>query len=300
MNLSSFLASPVWGELTKRAWPLRALVLAVGLMVLPVAGFVLHGRAVGEQITQAQARHDRLQAQWLRGSEQVRLRDVLEAEIRQLQAGLEQRRRELFDDDGLASLLQNLARLGDGLSFERVTVLESRARPHYLELPVQVQITGDYLALQLFLARFARLGRLVTVQQLLLTRPDEHAPGPLHLQLQLQAYRAVVSSTAVQPAIAASVAARDPFATDEVVVPDAALPGQATMVGHLRGQQGQVALIRAGEVVYPLREGDVFGRERVMVIDEGRVELMAVEGEGPLPRVLRLVPFVEGQDKEVR
>ena len=300
MSLAWLDAWPVWRGLVRRGWSLQALLLAAGLMLVPMAGYLLHGRGVSAEIAQAEARREQLQVQWHERSVEAQMRELLETEVRQLQTGLDRSRRELFDDDGLASLLQSLARLGEGLSFEQVTVLESRARPHYLELPVQLQVSGDYPALQLFISRFARLGRLVTLQELLLTRPAEHATGPLNMQLQLQAYRAVVPEATAQPATTAPLAPRDPFAADEASDVAAVPSGMAAMVGHLRDRRGQVALIRVGEVLYPLREGDLLGRERVTAIDEERVELVASNGDRPLPRVLRLGAGVDGQEKEVR
>lgn len=293
MNVS-LSTGPVWSSLVKRSWPVKALLMGGCLLIIPLTAFVLYGRGLVERIEQAEVIHSQSQSRWEGKSALAARLETYQEQVRQLEVELAGSRRELFDDDGLASLLHNLTRLGVGLTFEQVTVEDARTREHHVELPIQVQATGDYSALQGFLSGLAGLGRLVALQELHLAAADSHPSGPLLVQLRLQAYRAALVDTLPEVSMVQSAEPRDPFTAAESLASEAAPLAGVAMVGYLRGQQGQVALVRVGEVLHPLREGDLLGPERVASIDEGRIELIAPEAAGPIPRVLRLGSVAEG------
>lgn len=281
-----------WSDLVKCRWPIKALLLLACLLPGPIVGYFFHGRALVAEFEQAKARHERVQRQWQSLATETEGQGV-EADLRGLQAELAQRRGELFDDDGLASLLQGLARLGADLSFEQVRVGEPLARSHFLEVPIDLRVSGHYQPLQRFLVELAGLDRLVTLKSLSLGVSSQPVAGPLSMQLQIQAYRALSPAPLEAALVPLSNGARDPFAADDSLA-NAVVLDQAAMVGYLRDRAGQVAVIRVGEVVYPLREGDWLGAERVAAVDEKRVELIAPERLGGVARVLRLGALVEG------
>lgn len=282
-----------WSDFVKRRWPFKALLLLGCLLPGPLVGYVFHGRALIVEFEQAMARHERVQQQWQGLATGAQGQNV-QAEVRGLEAELAKRRGELFDDDGLASLLQGLAGLGVGLDFEQVRVGEAQARPNFLEVPIHIQVSGHYQPLQRFLVALAGLDRLVTLKSLSLDVANQPVAGPLRMQLQLQAYRAASPQPLAEALAPSSVGFRDPFTADGALTVDAVVLDQAAMVGYLRDRGGQVAVVRVGEVVYPLREGDRLGAERVVAIDEARVELVAPEHLGGIARVLRLGMLIEG------
>lgn len=282
-----------WSGLVKCPWPLKGLLLLGCLLLVPTVGYVLHGRVMIAQLQQGRALHEQVQQRWQGLAQGTEVQSVL-AQVRELEGELERRRGELFDDDGLASLLQNLGRLGTGLSFEQVRVDEARAQPNFLEVPIRVRVSGHYQPLQRFLGELAGLDRLVTLRTLSLAAPGQKASGQLEMELQLQAYRAITSRSMTEVSGLQASAPRDPFAAGGEVEAGPVILDQAVLVGHLHDPDGQVAVVRVGEAVYSLREGDRFGAERVRAVGEARIELVAPERLGGIGRVLRLAAVVEG------
>ncbi|MHA6198434.1 type IV pilus inner membrane component PilO [Pseudomonas wadenswilerensis] len=291
MNLSLIDDAVDWRALLRWSWPAKAALLGLCLLLLPVLVYGLHGRAQLEVLAGVQARHGELQQQWQARSTEVDALATHREKVAQLQDDLSQVRRELFDDDGLASLLQSLARLGAGLSFEQVTALEAQVQPNHVELPLQLQVSGEYRPLKRFLAGLNGLGKLVTVHELGLVAAGEQLPGVLRLHLRLHAYRAAEAQGAQASGGLAAMPPRNPFEVMDVpaLADGGVATDQARLVGHLRDREGWVALVRLGATLHMLREGDRFGVGRVSLIEEGRVELLgATEGAAGIARVLTL------------
>ena len=280
-----------WRALLRWSWTAKAALLGMCLLLVPALTYGFHGRAKLDVLAGVQARHDELWQQWQARSTEAESLAAHREQVAHVQADLSQGRRELFDDDGLASLLQSLARLGSGLSFEQVMALEAQVQPNHVELPLQVQVSGEYRRLKQFLAGLGGLGKLVTVHELKLVAADEQLPGVLRLHLRLQAYRAIEAQGAQAPDGSVPITPRNPFEAVEgaVVAGGSVATEQARLVGHLRDREGWVALIRLDATLHALREGDRFGAGRVSVIEEGRVELLgATEGAAGIVRVLTL------------
>ena len=181
--------------------------------------------------------------------------------------------------------------MGEGLSFEQVSVLDPEPGPDHVELPLQLRVLGEYRAIKRFIAGLARLDKLLTLHELQLTATDSETPAALRLQLRLQAYRALQPEALVEPVERALAAARNPFEALEAWASgnDARGLEQARMVGYLRDPGGAVALVRLGSSVHLLREGDLLADARVVAVEEGRVELLGMaEGIASIPRVLTL------------
>lgn len=291
MNLSLIDHLVDWRALLSWPWWAKAMMLAAGLLLVPALVFGLHGRGLLDAIAREDERHGDLQQRWLEQSAEMDSRAAHQAHVARLEDDLLRSQRELFDDDGLASLLQGLGVLGAGLSFEQVSVLDAQARQHHVELPLHLQVLGEYPVLKRFIAGLGGLEQLVTLHELQLSAAEEDVPGLLRLQLQLQAYRALLPNAGVEAVATVPAASRNPFDASQSWVAESGGPvlDQAAMVGHLRDRRGQVALVRLGRALHLLREGDQLAGARVVVIEEGRVEFLGIaDGVAGIPRVLML------------
>ncbi|NNJ18674.1 type 4a pilus biogenesis protein PilO [Pseudomonas putida CSV86] len=285
MNLALIDDLLDWRLLLRWPWWAKGALLAACLSLPPGLVLGFHGRGVLDSIARAQERHDQLQQQWQTRSAKVDTHAEQQAQLARLEDDLRRRQRELFDEDGLASLLQSLGQLGAGLSFEQVSALEPEQQPNHVELPLLVRVSGDYRALKRFLAGLGGLERLVTLHEVHLVATDEASPGVLRLGLRLQAYRALQSGAVAVTAVAPSTQVHNPFEPFVSNVAEVSLD-QVRMVGYLRDPKGQAALVRLGAEVHLLRKGDRIGSGQVVAIEEGRVELQGVATG--IARVLRL------------
>ncbi|MFK0086040.1 pilus assembly protein PilP [Pseudomonas sp. NPDC090755] len=310
MNLVS---DAFWQQLAGGTWFRQgALLLGILGMLLGLAYFI-HLRAlfvdVGERIEQSrllssESADKTRRVQVLAGSEAqlAAAHKALDAALWRLAAGGEP-----------AGLLEDIAHLGHehGLFIEQLERLPEVVHDQHIELPMQLQLQGTYVALAAFALGLARLPRLVTLEDFSLIPVDAQAPAQLRMQVRASAYRARVmrASGAAIPDLAgierpAAHFSRSPFEPSRVQRQRGDVQGlpleQFEMVGSLVRHQTRFALLRAAGVVYRLQLGDGLGRDngRVVSIEEGAVEVaeevyMVGKGWVERSRTLRLKASAE-------
>lgn len=99
--------------------------------------------------------------------------------------------RQLPSDTEVPGLLEDITRtgLGSGLEFEEIKLLPEVAQPFYIELPIQITVTGAYHDLATFVSGVAGLPRIVTLHDFDLApiNPDN---GPkLRMSILARTYR---------------------------------------------------------------------------------------------------------------
>lgn len=185
-------------------WPLlpRLMAWAVTLMLVTLVGWamVLSDAAI------------RLEAQ--RGRELV-LREEFRAKLNQATNLAELRKQKLqvqeyvnqvekqlpgrADLDGILSDI-NQSGMGRGLSFESFKPGPVLVREHYAEWPITLKVTGKYHDIGSFVADIAKLSRIVTLHDMVLTGPGlnpqgqsaaRHVAPDLTLEATLRTYRYV-------------------------------------------------------------------------------------------------------------
>ena len=99
--------------------------------------------------------------------------------------------RQLPSDTEVPGLLEDITRtgLGSGLEFEEIKLLPEVTRPFYIELPIQITVTGTYHDLATFVSGVAGLPRIVTLHDFDLA-PAKPDGGPkLRMSILAKTYR---------------------------------------------------------------------------------------------------------------
>ena len=99
--------------------------------------------------------------------------------------------RQLPSDTEVPGLLEDITRtgLGSGLEFEEIKLLPEMTRPFYIELPIQITVTGAYHDLATFVSGVAGLPRIVTLHDFDLA-PAKPDGGPkLRMSILAKTYR---------------------------------------------------------------------------------------------------------------
>lgn len=278
----------MWAVLAGWTWPSKGLLLVGCWLLVLGLGHGLYLRGGDAALARATARGVELQAQWQQQADLAGRLAGQQAQLLQLQQRLEAAQAPLLPENGLPTLLQEIAAAGRGLVFEQINVQAAQARAEYAHLPIQVRVVGSFSRLSAFVEALAALSTKVTLHDLEVVPLEGREP--LRLNLQLRAYASGVPADVPAPlAEAAQGAARDPFSASATepagfVLERLALE-QLELVGHLADGRGVVALIRAAGVLYPVREGDRLGPDQgtVVRISAQQVELAErvwVEGGG--------------------
>ncbi|MDI1333431.1 type 4a pilus biogenesis protein PilO [Pseudomonas sp.] len=99
--------------------------------------------------------------------------------------------RQLPSDTEVPGLLEDITRtgLGSGLEFEEIKLLPEVAQQFYIELPIQITVTGAYHDLATFVSGVAGLPRIVALHDFDLAPADPEGGPKLRMSILAKTYR---------------------------------------------------------------------------------------------------------------
>ncbi|MET0774818.1 MAG: type 4a pilus biogenesis protein PilO [Pseudomonas mandelii] len=99
--------------------------------------------------------------------------------------------RQLPSDTEVPGLLEDITRtgLGSGLEFEEIKLLPEVTQQFYIELPIQITVTGAYHDLATFVSGVAGLPRIVTLHDFDLAPADPEGGPKLRMSILAKTYR---------------------------------------------------------------------------------------------------------------
>ena len=181
-------------------WP----PLAKGILIIFLCGVLAGGWYWFFTLDQLD-RFERAQAQEteLRATFEIKQRlaanlETHRQQLAQMEELLQDLLRQLPGSAEIAALLVDVSQTGlaTGLTFELFQPMAEISKSFYAELPIQVQVTGDYHELATFVSGLAALPRIVTVHDVAITAPDQKDPrnpapiaGKLSMRAMVKTYR---------------------------------------------------------------------------------------------------------------
>ncbi|MFC6300616.1 type 4a pilus biogenesis protein PilO [Pseudomonas sp. CCM 7893] len=174
-------------------WSLsRKALLGFGLLcLLLVLADVFYLSTSREKLRQQEAQEAILLQDFSLKSAQAANLEAYTFQLQTLQEAFAKLLQQLPTDTEVPGLLEDITRLGmaNGLVFEEIRLLDERVQPLYIELPLQIGVTGAYHDLATFISALAGLPRVVTLHDLAI-RPANPQAGPLlRLELLAKTYR---------------------------------------------------------------------------------------------------------------
>lgn len=105
--------------------------------------------------------------------------EALKEQKEQVQVFVKQLEKQLPNKAEMSELLSdiNQAGLGRSLEFEQFTPQTEAVREYYAELPINIRVTGTYHDIGSFSADVASLSRIVTLNNLQVSRQDQTGKG---------------------------------------------------------------------------------------------------------------------------
>ncbi|MHC8297490.1 type 4a pilus biogenesis protein PilO [Pseudomonas sp. LB3P58] len=99
--------------------------------------------------------------------------------------------RQLPSDTEVPGLLEDITRtgLGSGLEFEEIKLLPENTQQFYIELPIQITVTGAYHDLATFVSGVAGLPRIVTLHDFDLAPANPDGGPKLRMSILAKTYR---------------------------------------------------------------------------------------------------------------
>ena len=175
------------------SWPSAVKTIAGGLlMVLVLAGgYFFHIQDLQTQLDQARNDETSLREQFSTKAFQAANLPAYKSQMVEMENTFGALLRQLPSDTEVPGLLEDITRtgLGSGLEFEEIKLLPEAAQQFYIELPIQITVTGTYHDLATFVSGVASLPRIVTLHDFEIKPVDAKSPGKLRMSILAKTYR---------------------------------------------------------------------------------------------------------------
>jgi type IV pilus assembly protein PilO len=175
------------------SWPMPVKWLAGILLVLLVLGLGYNFTVsdLQDRLQQVRGEESTLKAQFAGKAHMAANLERYTEQMKQMEASFGVLLRQLPSDTEVPGLLEDITRtgLGSGLEFEEIKLLPEVTQPFYIELPIQITVTGAYHDLATFVSGVAGLPRIVTLHDFDIAPMAPDAGAKLRMSIQAKTYR---------------------------------------------------------------------------------------------------------------
>ncbi|WP_212625989.1 type 4a pilus biogenesis protein PilO [Pseudomonas sp. PP3] len=175
------------------SWPPAIKVLvAVLLMVLVLSlGYSFSTSELETQLDLKREEESTLKAQFATRAHMAANLELYTQQMKEMENSFGVLLRQLPSDTEVPGLLEDITRtgLGSGLEFEEIKLLPEVTQPFYIELPIQITVTGAYHDLATFVSGVAGLPRIVTLHDFDLSPVNPDGGPKLRMSILAKTYR---------------------------------------------------------------------------------------------------------------
>ncbi|MBA1241228.1 MULTISPECIES: type 4a pilus biogenesis protein PilO [Pseudomonas] len=199
MNMAGWLESLRKVELSELdinnvgSWPAPVKGIAavlLGLLLLGL-GYYFHIQDLEADLDTQVVQEQALRDQYTAKAFQAANLEAYTAQMKEMETSFGAMLRQLPSDTEVPGLLEDITRagLGAGLEFEEIKLLPETAQQFYIELPIQITVTGNYHDLATFVSGVASLPRIVTLHDFDVKPASEDNASQLRMQILAKTYR---------------------------------------------------------------------------------------------------------------
>lgn len=157
------------------SWPIPVKVATVLLICAAVMGLGYWKLTTPkiEELKTAQSRELELRAEFEGKQQKAANLDVLKKQLEDIKQTMGELLQKLLSKTQVPDLLQDISQtgLGAGLEFDIFKPGAEQPQEFYVELPIQIQVTGTYHQFGTFISGVAALQRIVTVHDVKIRPP---------------------------------------------------------------------------------------------------------------------------------
>lgn len=157
-------------------WPLVVKLvvwLATGILVV-VAAYFLFIAKINSVVEAEQKKQETLLKDFEEKAFKAMNLDAYKKQLADMEEAFGALLRQLPKDTEVPSLLEDITHtgLGSGLEFKSIDLKDEQRREFYAELPIQIEVRGDYHGFGAFVSGVAALPRIVTLHDFTITADD--------------------------------------------------------------------------------------------------------------------------------
>lgn len=175
------------------SWPTAIKGLAGGLLIVLVLvlGYSFYLKDLEDQLEQARAGEATLKEQFASKAHQAANLERYIEQMKAMETSFGVLLRQLPSDTEVPGLLEDITRtgLGSGLEFEEIKLLPEVSQQFYIELPIQITVTGAYHDLATFVSGVASLPRIVTLHDFNVEPVVADSGAKLRMNILAKTYR---------------------------------------------------------------------------------------------------------------
>ncbi|MGJ7516847.1 type 4a pilus biogenesis protein PilO [Pseudomonas baetica] len=175
------------------SWPsaIKALVGALVVVLVLAFGYSFSTSELQSQLDLKREEESTLMEQFATKARMAANLELYTQQMRAMENSFGVLLRQLPSDTEVPGLLEDITRtgLGSGLEFEEIKLLPEVSQPFYIELPIQITVTGAYHDLATFVSGVAGLPRIVTLHDFDLAPANPEGGPKLRMSILAKTYR---------------------------------------------------------------------------------------------------------------
>lgn len=175
------------------AWPaaVKAMVGALLMVLVLALGYNFFVKDLQNQLDQQRGDETTLKEQFATKAHMAANLERYTEQMRDMENSFGLLLRQLPGDTEVPGLLEDITRtgLGSGLEFEEIKLLPEVTQQFYIELPIQITVTGAYHDLATFVSGVAGLPRIVTLHDFEIKPVTPDIGSKLRMSIQAKTYR---------------------------------------------------------------------------------------------------------------
>ena len=175
------------------SWPAAAKVIAgiIAVVLVLALGYNFFISDMENQLEARRQEEDTLKEQFASKARMAANLELYTQQMKEMENTFGVLLRQLPSDTEVPGLLEDITRtgLGSGLEFEEIKLLPEVTQPFYIELPIQITVTGAYHDLATFVSGVAGLPRIVTLHDFELAPASPDGGTKLRMNILAKTYR---------------------------------------------------------------------------------------------------------------
>lgn len=174
------------------SWPLAVKVIAwvLAFVLVMVLGYFYNISDLRQQLAQVEQKETELKKEFEDKAFKAANLDALRTQMKEMEESFGALISQLPSDTEVPGLLEDITNKGveSGLEIKSIKLQPEMAKEFYIELPINIEVTGTYHDFGTFVSGIAGLPRIVTLHDFKMTS-DPKTPGVLSMSISAKTYR---------------------------------------------------------------------------------------------------------------
>ncbi|KAI2669201.1 type 4a pilus biogenesis protein PilO [Pseudomonas sp. TNT3] len=175
------------------SWPpaIKAIAGALLMVLVLALGYNFYLSDLESQLDSKREEETTLKEQFASKARMAANLELYTQQMKEMENSFGVLLRQLPSDTEVPGLLEDITRtgLGSGLEFEEIKLLPEVTQPFYIELPIQITVTGAYHDLATFVSGVAGLPRIVTLHDFDIAPANPEGGTKLRMSILAKTYR---------------------------------------------------------------------------------------------------------------